>query len=257
MMIDSPRKICSAGFLALVFFLLFPYPGAALSDEEIGKMQKTLQGRPVGDRIAFWAETFIGTPYDEDPRGRYVTQAVIVADEKVDCMYLTFRSIELALSNTPEEAIQVALEKRFHHHGRIQDGKVMNYEDRYEYGEDMIRSGKWGHEITSRLGRTIRIKGSRGMDSWEILPKKELLRGPPQLKNGDLLFFIKSPEKRVVGESVGHIGFIKVEGTLSQKNFYLIHAGGSKSKGGGVKKVPLAGYVTKMPFIGVQITRFE
>jgi hypothetical protein len=256
-MIYCSRKICSAFFLASFFFSLFTSPCAALSDEEIGRTQKILQGRPIGDRIALWAEKFIGTPYDEDPQGVYVTQATIVADEKVDCMYLTFRSIELAFSNTPEEAVQVALEKRFHNHGRIQDGKVINYEDRYEYGEDMIRSGKWGREITSQLGGTTRIKGSRGVEFWEILPKKELAKGMSKLKSGDLIFFIKSPEKRVVGESVGHIGFIKVEDSLNQKNFYLIHAGGSKNKGGGVKKVSLAGYVTKMTFIGVQVTRFE
>jgi hypothetical protein len=256
-MIYCSRKICSACFLASFLFFLFTSPCAALSDEEIGRKQKALQGRPVGERIALWAETFLDIPYDEDPQGLYVTQAVIVADEKVDCMYLTFRSVELALSNTPEEAFQVALEKRFHNHGRIQDGKVMNYEDRYEYGEDMIRSGKWGREITSQLGRTTRIKGSRGIEFWEILPKKELTKGMPKFKSGDLIFFIKSPEKRLIGESVGHIGFIKVEGSFNEKKSYLIHAGGSKNKGGGVKKVPLAEYVTKMAFIGVQVTRFE
>jgi hypothetical protein len=257
MMIYCSRKICSAYFLASFFFFLFTSPCVALSDEEIGRKQKALQGRPVGDRIALWAETFLGTPYDEDPQGRYVTQAVIVADEKVDCMYLTFRSVELALSDTPEEAIQVAMEKRFHNRGRIQDGKVMNYEDRYEYGEDMIRSGKWGREITSQLGRTTRVKGSRGVDFWEILPKKEVTEVFLKLKSGDLIFFIKSPEKRLIGESVGHIGFIKVEGSFNEKELSLIHAGGSKNKGGRVKKVPLAEYLTKMAFIGVQVTRFE
>jgi hypothetical protein len=256
-MIYCSRKFCSACFLASFFFFLFTSPCAALSDEEIGRTQKVLQGKPVGDRIALWAETFIGTPYDEDPQGAYVTQATIVADEKVDCMYLTFRSVELAFSNTPEEAVQVALEKRFHTRGRIQDGKVINYEDRYEYGEDMIRIGKWGREITSQLGRTTRIKGSRGIEFWEILPKKELVKGMSKLKSGDLIFFIKSPKKRLIGESVGHIGFIKVEESLIKKNFYLIHAGGSKNKGGGVKKIPLAEYVAKMGFIGVQVTRFE
>jgi hypothetical protein len=257
MMIYCSRKICSACFLASFFFFLCTSPCAAFSDEEIGRTQKAIQGKPAGDRIALWAEKFIGTPYDEDPQGVYVTQSVIVADEKVDCMYLTFRSVELAFSNTPEEAVQVALEKRFHTRGLIQDGKVINYEDRYEYGEDMIRSGKWGREITSRLGRTTRIKGSRGIEFWEILPKKELAQGMSKLKSGDLIFFIKSPEKRLIGESVGHIGFIKVEESPDKKIFYLIHAGGSKNKGGGVKKVSLAEYVTKMAFIGVQVTRFE
>jgi len=67
-----------------------------------------------------------------------------VADERVDCMYLTFRAVELALSYSPEEAVQIALEKRFHSKGVLKDGQIMNYDDRFEYGEDMIESGKWG-----------------------------------------------------------------------------------------------------------------
>ena len=49
------------------------------------------------ERIAFWAEQYIDVPYDTDPWGDYVRKNVIVADERVDCMYLTFRSVELAL----------------------------------------------------------------------------------------------------------------------------------------------------------------
>ena len=59
----------------------------------------------------------MGTPYDIDPLGTYVARSVIVADEKVDCMYLVFRAVELALSSTPAEAIQIALQKRFHSKG--------------------------------------------------------------------------------------------------------------------------------------------
>jgi len=85
-----------------------------------------------------------------------------VTDERVDCMYLTFRAVELALSHSPEEATQIALEKRFHSKGILKDGQVMNYDDRFEYGEDMIESGKWGKDITREVGRMIKIKGSRG-----------------------------------------------------------------------------------------------
>ena len=138
----------------LLFFLILGSLSFALSDPEIARIQKSLRGKPVGERIAFWAERFVGIPYDEDPQGLYVTRAAIVADEKMDCMYLTFRSVELALSDAPEEAVQIALEKRFHTRGRLQDGKVLNYEDRYEYGEDMVASGKWGKEITAALGPT-------------------------------------------------------------------------------------------------------
>ena len=213
----------------------------------------------MGEKIAFWAEKFIGVPYDIDPLGEYVSKATIVADERVDCMYLTFRAVELALSQTPEEAIQIALEKRFHSKGVLKDGQVANYEDRFEYGEDMIESGKWGKEITSVVGRMIKIKGSRGKDFIDTLVFDGLMKNMDRLKSGDLVFFVKKPEKRKVGEIIGHIGIIKVEKRSSDprtNEVYLIHASGIKGKGGMVKKMLLKDYLSKMPFIGVKITRF-
>jgi ribosomal protein L24 len=43
---------------------------------------------------------------------------------------------------------------------------------------------------------------------------------------------------------------------MEQKS-YLIHAGGTKGKGGEVKKVLLKDYILKMPFVGAKITRFD
>jgi len=243
-------------FLAVLLFFSVQL-ARAIPDEEIRQKQGELQGKSVGERIAFWAERFVGTPYDKDPLGEYVTKATLVADERVDCMYLTFRAVELALSKTPEEAIQIALDKRFHSRGILQDGKVINYEDRFDYGEDMIPSGKWGRNVTGEMGRTTRIKGSRGRDFYEILPPREIKRGMKKLQSGDIFFFMTRPEKRKVNEAVGHIGIIKVEGNPTLKEIYLIHAGGSKNKGGSVKKVLLQEYVSRMSFVGVIITRFE
>ncbi|MBI5968533.1 MAG: hypothetical protein HY882_11855 [Deltaproteobacteria bacterium] len=241
-------------FLVMVFSTGF---SSALTVEEIAELQPTLQGKTTGEKIAFWAEKFIGTPYDEDPQGDYVIKAMIVADEKIDCMYLTFRAVELALSNTPEEAIQIALGKRFHSRGVLKDGKVVNYDNRFQYGEDMITSGKWGKEITFEIGRHVRIKGSRGRDFCHILPTQGLLRGMKNLESGDILFFITPPEKRKADEIVGHIGIIKTEEKFGRKEVHLIHASGIKNKGGVVKKVPLKEYISTMPFVGVKITRFE
>jgi hypothetical protein len=244
-------------FFSLIFIFVFTKHSPAILDEEIQKMQAGLQGKTTGERIAFWAERFIGTPYDEDPQGEYVSKAAIVADERVDCMYLTFRAVELALSDTPEEAIQIALEKRFHSRGILQDGKVINYEDRFEYGEDMIASGKWGKEITSQIGRPIRIQGSRGRNFWTILPRKDLLEKIGKIRSGDILFFATAPEKRKANECIGHIGIAKIEKYSGAKKIYMIHASGTKNKSGVVKKVLLPDYIQKMPFIGVKITRFD
>jgi len=251
-------------FFVLFVFHLFLQPSLALSNEEIKKFQTLLADKPLGERIAFWAERFVGVPYDRDPLGEYVSKATIVSDERVDCMYLTFRAVELALSHTPEEAIQAAMERRFHSKGILKDGHVINYDDRFEYGEDMIESGKWGKEMTSEVGKVTKIKGSRGKEFVEVLSADALLQGMGSLRSGDLIFFAKKPEKREVGEIIGHMGIIgTLEGTLEaernqrSREIFLIHASGTKGKGGTVNKVLLREYLSKMPFIGVKITRFQ
>jgi hypothetical protein len=252
-------KFLKITLIPLIFFLILQ-PCFALTDEEIQKYQSLLRGESVGEKIAFWAEKFVGIPYDTDPLGEYVSKSTIVADERVDCMYLTFRAVELALSHTPEEAVQMALEKRFRSKGVIKDGQVMNYDDRFEYGEDMIESGKWGEDITPKIGKITKIKGSRGKDFIDTLSSQALIARIEGIKSGDLFFFIKKPEERKKEEIVGHIGILKVEKDSMKKEsekIYLIHASGIKEKGGEVKKVLLKEYLSKMPFIGVKITRFK
>lgn len=233
-------------------------PLPALTDSEIAFFQKEIADRPIGERIALWAERYVGTPYDPDPLGEYVRRKAIVADDLVDCMYLSFRTVELAMGNTPEGAIEVALEKRFIGRGRLsRDGVVENYEERFQYGEDMLESGKWGVEITGDLGAVSYVEGSRGRERVAMVEKRQLLgdfgemRGLP-LRSGDFIFFVKHPEKRISGEIVGHIGIIKMEGGTP----YLIHAGGRKNRGGEVRKVKLHEYITSMPFAGVRVSRF-
>ena len=244
-------------YLLLGLLILLSGTSLALSPGEVDQTFRLLRNGPMGEKISLWAGKFVGTPYDRDPLGIYVTRQTIVADDAVDCMYLTFRAVELALSRTPEEAIQVALDKRFRTRGILQEGKVANYDDRFQYGEDMVESGKWGKEITDRVGRTARIRGSRGRDFYEVLPPHEIARKKDRLRSGDLLFFFKIPEKRVVEEGVGHMGIVKVEGKDSEKKIFMIHASGTKSSGGAVKKVLLIDYLSAMPFVGVKVTRFE
>jgi len=68
----------------LPFLLVFLWVeiGLAIPVEEIRKMQVELQGKSTGERIVFFAERFVGAPYDKDPQGEYVTRAAIVADER-------------------------------------------------------------------------------------------------------------------------------------------------------------------------------
>lgn len=247
------RVICAS----VLLFLVSVSPLSALTDSDISLGQQEESGKPVGERIAFWAERFVGTPYDPDPLGEYVTKKVIVADDRVDCMYLSFRTVELALAGTPEEAVRIALDKRFINRGTLERGAVANYEDRFQYGEDMLDSGKWGREITADIGPLSYIRGTRGREKVAIVSKGALLRRignrePLRLKSGDLIFFVKAPEKRVSDEVVGHIGIVKAEGA----SLYLIHASGKKNGGGEVKKVLFGDYIRSMPFAGVRVGRF-
>ncbi len=244
---------CSIIALCLLAFEI----SFALTDDEIFRFQSGIKDKPIGEKIAFWAEKFIGAPYDDNPLGEYVSRSAIVADDRVDCMYLTFRTVELALSDSPEEAVSTALDKRFHSMGILDRGRITNYESRFEYGEDMIKSGKWGREITSEIGKNIKIQAPRVKGNMSAIPSAELLRQIARLKNGDILFFIKYPEKRIKGEVVGHIGIVKTESQKGKSEVYLIHAAGTKGKGGAVKKILLTEYLKNSPFIGAALTRFD
>lgn len=246
-----------SGMVYLLFAALLslcPAPVAAfMSDEDIARYQLVTRDWPVGDRIAFWAGQFIDTPYDPDPLGCYVRERVIVSDEKVDCMYLAFRAVELALAGGPEEAQRIALEKRFIGRGVVQEGLVSNYDTRFQYGEDMLDSGKWGREITATLGNPEQIPGTRGRDTVPYLSARDAAKSAERLQNGDTVFFVRNPAKRISDEVIGHIGIIKKEANKT----YLIHASGLKNKGGKVKKTLLTDYLKTMPFIGIRVNRFD
>lgn len=210
-------------------------------------------GLSIGERIAWWAESFVGTPYDVDPMGLYVTSRRVVADEAVDCMYLTFRSVELALGADEQGAVEAALDLRFRTRGVLgPDGLVVNYDERFEYAMDMIASGKWGSLITNSLGPTVTLPGARSHGPIEVIPREGVADAADRIMSGDVIYFIKHPEKRVVGEIVGHLGIaLRQDGRT-----WVIHASGRKNRGGAVVKVPLADYAAEMPFAGIMVTRF-
>ena len=233
---------------------------AEMTADEIFISQARTARLPLGKRISYWASRFIGTPYDTDPLGLYVRTNRIVADEKVDCMYHTFRSVELAKSSTPAGAIEQALTLRFKTQGTLSDGLVTNYDDRFQYGEDMVFSGKWGKNITAELGTPRTISGSRGRDTVDILPKSVLATRSFQkkLQDGDIIYWAKDPKKRIVEEIIAHLSIVHIKSGKP----YLIHAAGVKEKegnpgGGAVKEVPFTDYVHSMHFIGAFVTRFE
>jgi len=230
-----------------------------LSADEVLLSQARVARLAFGQRIVYWAGRFIGTPYDTDPLGLYVRSNRIVADERVDCMYHTFRSVELAASASPAEAVQKALDLRFLTRGKIADGLVTNYDERFQYGEDMVMSNKWGRNITADLGAVKTIPGSRGRDMVDVLPKHVLAGRALQkkLRDGDIVFWVKDPNKRAVGEIVAHLSIVHSNAGKA----YLIHASGDKDRadrpgGGMVKEVLFSEYIRNMKFIGAFVTRF-
>jgi hypothetical protein len=123
-----------------------------------------------------------------------------------------------------------------------------------------VFNGKWGRNITDELGTATIIRGSRGRDEVIILPKTALVsrKVQKQLQDGDIIYWVKDPKKRVVGEIVAHLSFVRVKDGKA----YLIHANGSKdsaskSGGGVVKEVLMADYLRDTRFIGAFVTRFD
>ena len=231
-----------------------------LASADIQRLQNQVSTRRIGERIAFWSEQFVGTPYDVDPLGEYVRSEKVVCDYRVDCMYLVFRAVELAQANTPAGAVDRSLDLRFRTRGRVEGGRVVNYQERFAYAEDMIASGRWGRDITTELGASVKMPGKQRGEKTPVLLRSELLKPEVdgKLKTGDLIFFVEDPAKRFADEIIGHLGIIKVEkGTL-----FLIHASGVKSTEertgvGVVKKVDLLEYLANMQFTGAKFTRFE
>ena len=175
-------------------------------------------------------------------------------------MYLTFRAVELALSNSPEEAIDKALTTRFHTRGVLKDGKVTNYDERYQDGMDMVKSGKYGAEITARLGKTRADRRSRTVATLSIFfPPPKYSKGMNQLNTGDIVYFVGDPSRRAVGGIIAHMGILKVElrNGGSARTVYLIHASGTKKRGGSVKKVLLDEYLAHMQHAGAKISRIN
>lgn len=208
----------------------------------------------LGDKIVFFAKKFLGLPYDPDPLGSYVRKKVLIYDEKVDCMYLTFRSVELAFSDGDDsKSLFVAVEKRFVNRGIVKDGIVVNYEDRFEYGEDMVLSGKWGKLLVIDEGIFKKVFSERLKSDIFFIPKYRYKDVKNFISNGNIIFFVKDPKHSKKGEIVGHIGILE----RVFDDIFLIHASGTKGIGGKVVREDLSKYLKRTKYIGFIVTYFE
>lgn len=215
----------------------------------------------LGEKISFYADQFIGTPYDRILIGLYVDTRRLIADNEVDCMYLVFRSIPLALADGDnKKAFDIACDKMFHDRCKLDSkGFVTNYETRFDYSEDMVMSGKWGKNIY-KDNQMTKMKGSRMYKYFPYIPSQEFINNQAlqkEVKKGDIVFFVKRLDLRspTTHAIIGHLGILDViDGKV-----YVTHASGSKTykkPQGKVVKVLLTDYLKdKTGFAGIYISR--
>ena len=157
-------------------------------------------GDDLGDKIAKYANRFVGTPYDRIPIGLYVQSRKLIIDDEIDCMYLVFRSVPLALADGDnKKAAEIACDKMFHDKCKLdKDGLVTNYENRFDYSEDMISSGKWGKSIYADNEMSV-MAGSRHYKRFHYVKSQDFINSKKlqqRVQNGDILLLFKFPEKR-------------------------------------------------------------
>ena len=217
----------------------------------------------LGDKIAKYANSFVGTPYDRIPIGLYVQSRKLIIDDEIDCMYLVFRSVPLALADGDnKKASDIACDKMFHDKCKLdKDGLVINYENRFDYSEDMIFSGKWGKSIYAENEMSV-MAGSRHYKQFYYVKSQDFINSKKlqqRVQNGDILFLYKFPEKRSkLNEAIGHLGIIEVK----NGEIYFIHASGRKGYDvpqGKVVKVKLTSYLAtkKEKWAGIYLTRIS
>ena len=215
----------------------------------------------LGDKIVEYANNFVGTPYDRIPIGLYVQSRKLIIDDEIDCMYLVFRTIPLALADgNDEKAKQIACDKMFHDKCKLdKDGLVINYDNRFDYSEDMIASGKWGKSIFNK-NEVSKLKGSRMYKYFNYVKSADFIKNKSlqkKVKNGDIVFLYKDPSKRSKSQAaVGHLGVLEIG---KDGQIYFIHASGHKDyehPQGKVKKVIFNDYLAEMSkFVGIDILR--
>src|SRR5262249_4307199 len=140
-----------------------------LASSEIDSLMDSVEGRSIGERIAFWAETFYKDGratyvYGRDPDG-YVTGGRLVDDFRTDCVLFLYRATELGRSSSAREAVQFAFGTRFYgaqvNEAILPDGRVQyDHPSHFDYSEDILKSGIWGKDVTETIGAAVADPGT-------------------------------------------------------------------------------------------------
>ena len=161
-----------------------------------------------------------------------------------------------------KKAFDIACDKMFHDKCKLdKDNLVTNYENRFDYSEDMISSGKWGKSIYANEEMSV-MTGSRHYKRFYYVKSNDFINSKKmqqRVQSGDILFLFKFPEKRSKSqEAIGHLGILEVK----NGEIYFIHASGNKRfdlPQGKVVKVKLTDYLAgkKDKWAGIYVTRIE
>jgi hypothetical protein len=244
-----------------------------LPSPEIDSLMATIAPKPVGDRIAFWADFFY-----RDGRARYlfgldsggyVSEGRLCDDFRTDCVLFLYRTTELGRSSSAREAVQFAFGTRFYGAGVeeaiLPDGRVRyDHTSHHDYSEDIFRSGIWGQDVTSKIGPVRPDPGNDRFPAGTIsfVPKAQI--NYTAFQPGDLIYFVldetkpKGAEARATGTLIQHLGVVTREGT----EVYLIHAAlhglSGYYDGGKIEKIPLRIYLNHVDiFKGILVSRVE
>jgi hypothetical protein len=244
-----------------------------LPSQQIDSLMATIGGKPVGERIAFWADWFQRDGrarylFGLDPGG-YVTEGRLCDDFQTDCVLFFYRTTELGRSTTAREAVQFAFGTRFYgatvEEAILPDGKVRyDIPAHLDYSEDIIRSAIWGKDVTPTIGPVEPDSGNArfAKGTLSYVPKTRI--DYSALQSGDVVFFLldentpKGAEARAQGVLIQHIGIVKVEDKVP----VLIHAAKlgltGFYDGGKIERVPLKSYLDRIDlFKGVVVSRIE
>jgi hypothetical protein len=239
----------------------------------IDSMLAEVDGLPVGERIAFWADAF-----QRDGRARYVfgldeggyvREGRLCDDFRTDCVLFLYRTTELGRSTTAREAVQFAFGTRFYgasvEEAILPDGRV-HYEHaaHLDHAEDILRSGIWGRDVTASIGPIESDAGNDRFppDTLRYVPKDRI--DESAIQSGDLVFFLldekqpKGAEHRAQGTLIHHIGIAVRAGD----HVDLIHAAKTPIagvyEGQKIERIPLKTYLARVDsFKGILVSRIE
>ncbi|MBU8872073.1 MAG: hypothetical protein KOO60_14490 [Gemmatimonadales bacterium] len=229
---------------------------------------------PVPARVAAWARRFLAAPgvgYLFGPAGGgYVAEGRLVLDTRHDCVSLMYRCSELGRADSAVDALEWALRTRFA--GGTLDSLIgrtgrVDYDspEHLDFSLDMIRSGYWGSDITADLnGAVPDSAGSSRYPAGDFVyvPSGSLVGA--EIFEGDIVWLVLDPGsesgrklRQEFGLVIGHLGIVIREG----EEPWIVHAASRGLPGyyenGGVVKVPLAVYLSRVEkFCGVVVTRF-